>query len=142
MGIFPMSVANNFCDMPLPKYLYLKTVLIYRPHPVQPPTQQTRPRNNIPLNFPNPRKHANSLSRYLYGWVVGGILSTEVCVPVMVAEERRAWNQRTTSRSLTGREPSSSPHPSASRKQNVFFHRKLMPARFNKYPSVLRIRIG
>jgi hypothetical protein len=35
MGIFPMSVANNFCDMPLPKYLDLKTVLIYRPHPVQ-----------------------------------------------------------------------------------------------------------
>ncbi len=34
MGIFPLSVANNFCDMPLPKYLYLKTVLIYRPHPV------------------------------------------------------------------------------------------------------------
>jgi hypothetical protein len=34
MGIFPMSVANNFCDMPLPKYLDLKTVLIYRPHPV------------------------------------------------------------------------------------------------------------
>jgi hypothetical protein len=30
-----MSVANNFCDMPLPKYLDLKTVLIYRPHPVQ-----------------------------------------------------------------------------------------------------------
>jgi hypothetical protein len=35
MGIFPMSVANNFCDMPLPKYLDSKTVLIYRPHPVQ-----------------------------------------------------------------------------------------------------------
>jgi hypothetical protein len=34
MSIFPMSVANNFCDMPLPKYLDLKTVLIYRPHPV------------------------------------------------------------------------------------------------------------
>ncbi len=34
MGIFPMSVANNFCDMPLPQYLDLKTVLIYRPHPV------------------------------------------------------------------------------------------------------------
>jgi hypothetical protein len=34
MGIFPMSVANNFCDMPLPKYLDSKTVLIYRPHPV------------------------------------------------------------------------------------------------------------
>ncbi len=29
-----MSVANNFCDMPLPKYLDLKTVLIYCPHPV------------------------------------------------------------------------------------------------------------
>ncbi len=34
MSIFPMSVANNFCDMPLPKYLDSKTVLIYRPHPV------------------------------------------------------------------------------------------------------------
>jgi hypothetical protein len=34
IGIFPMSVANNFCDMPLPKYLDSKTVLIYRPHPV------------------------------------------------------------------------------------------------------------
>ncbi len=34
MGIFPMSVANNFCDMPLPKYIDSKTVLIYRPHPV------------------------------------------------------------------------------------------------------------
>jgi hypothetical protein len=34
MGIFPMSVANNFCDMPLPEYLDLKTVLIYLPHPV------------------------------------------------------------------------------------------------------------
>jgi hypothetical protein len=34
MGIFPMSVANNFCDMPLPKYLNLKTVLLYCPHPV------------------------------------------------------------------------------------------------------------
>ncbi len=30
-----MSVANNFCDVPLPKYLDLKTVLIYRPHPVR-----------------------------------------------------------------------------------------------------------
>ncbi len=36
MGIFQMSVANNFCDMPLPKYLDSKTVLIYRPHPVCP----------------------------------------------------------------------------------------------------------
>ncbi len=36
MGIFPMSVANNFCDMPLPKYIDSKTVLIYRPHPVVP----------------------------------------------------------------------------------------------------------
>jgi hypothetical protein len=35
IGIFPMSVANNFCDMPLPKYLDSKTVLIYRPHPVE-----------------------------------------------------------------------------------------------------------
>jgi hypothetical protein len=35
MGIFPMSVANNFFDMPLPKYLDSKTVLIYRPHPVK-----------------------------------------------------------------------------------------------------------
>ncbi len=26
MGIFPMSVANNFCDIPLPKYLDSKTV--------------------------------------------------------------------------------------------------------------------
>jgi hypothetical protein len=34
MGIFPMSVANNFCDMPFPKYHDLKTVLIYRLHPV------------------------------------------------------------------------------------------------------------
>jgi|LakMenEpi03Aug12_release.lakeMendotaPanAssembly.Ray.scaffolds.fasta_scaffold937768_1 hypothetical protein len=34
MGIFPMSVANNLCDIPLPKYLDLKTVLIYRLHPV------------------------------------------------------------------------------------------------------------
>jgi hypothetical protein len=34
MGIFPMSVANNFYDMPLPKYLDSKTVLIYCPHPV------------------------------------------------------------------------------------------------------------
>ena len=34
MGIFPMSVANNFCDMPLSKYIDSKTVLIYRPHPV------------------------------------------------------------------------------------------------------------
>ncbi len=35
MDIFPMSVANNFCDMPLPKYLDSKAVLIYRPHPVR-----------------------------------------------------------------------------------------------------------
>ncbi len=28
---FPLSVANNFCDKPLPKYLDSKTVLIYRP---------------------------------------------------------------------------------------------------------------
>jgi hypothetical protein len=34
MDIFPRSVANNFCVMPLPKYLDSKTVLIYRPHPV------------------------------------------------------------------------------------------------------------
>ncbi len=34
MGSFPMSVANNFCDLPLPKYLDSKTVLIYCPHPV------------------------------------------------------------------------------------------------------------
>jgi hypothetical protein len=34
MGTFPMSVANNFCDTPLPKYLDSKTVLIYHPHPV------------------------------------------------------------------------------------------------------------
>ncbi len=34
MGSFLMSVANNFCDEPLPKYLYSKTVLIYCPHPV------------------------------------------------------------------------------------------------------------
>jgi hypothetical protein len=37
MGIFPMSVANNFCDMPWPKYLDSKTVLIYRSHPVYGP---------------------------------------------------------------------------------------------------------
>ncbi len=36
MSIFPMSVATNFCDMPLPKYSDSKTVLIYRPHPVYP----------------------------------------------------------------------------------------------------------
>ncbi len=34
MGSFPVSVANNFCDYQLPKYLDSKTVLIYRPHPV------------------------------------------------------------------------------------------------------------
>ncbi len=34
MDSFPMSVANNFCDMPLPKYLDSKTAPIYRPHPV------------------------------------------------------------------------------------------------------------
>ncbi len=34
MGSFPMSVANNFCDQPLSKYLDSKTVLIYCPHPV------------------------------------------------------------------------------------------------------------
>jgi hypothetical protein len=34
MGSFLMSVANNFCDQPLPQYLDSKTVLIYRPHPV------------------------------------------------------------------------------------------------------------
>jgi hypothetical protein len=34
MGSFPMSVANNFCDKRLPKYLDSKTVPIYRPHPV------------------------------------------------------------------------------------------------------------
>ncbi len=34
MGIFPMRVTKNFCDMPLPKYYDFKTVLIYRPHPV------------------------------------------------------------------------------------------------------------
>ena len=61
MGIFTMSVANNFCnfcDMPLPKYLDSKTVLIYRPHPVYPqkcsslvaPTQCTVQHNkNIQL---------------------------------------------------------------------------------------------
>ncbi len=42
MGIFPMSVANNFCDMPLPKYLDSKTVLIYRPHPVHKFTELPR----------------------------------------------------------------------------------------------------
>ena len=36
MGSFPMSVANNFCDEPMPKYLDSKTVLIYCPHPVSP----------------------------------------------------------------------------------------------------------
>ncbi len=35
MASFPMSVANSFCDQPWPKYLASKTVLIYRPHPVQ-----------------------------------------------------------------------------------------------------------
>ncbi len=34
MSSFPMSVANNFCDLPLSKYLDSKTVLIYCPHPV------------------------------------------------------------------------------------------------------------
>ena len=34
MGSFPMSVANNFCDKLLSKYLDSKTVLIYCPHPV------------------------------------------------------------------------------------------------------------
>ncbi len=34
MSSFPMSVANNFCDLPLSKYLESKTVLIYCPHPV------------------------------------------------------------------------------------------------------------
>ncbi len=29
-----MSVANNLCDQPMPKYLDSKTVLIYCPHPV------------------------------------------------------------------------------------------------------------
>jgi hypothetical protein len=29
-----MPVANNFCDLPLSKYLDSKTVLIYCPHPV------------------------------------------------------------------------------------------------------------
>ncbi len=35
MGSFPMSLANNFCDKLLPKYLDPKTVLIYCPHPVR-----------------------------------------------------------------------------------------------------------
>jgi hypothetical protein len=35
IGSFPMSVANNFCDQPLPKYMDSKTVLIYCPHPVE-----------------------------------------------------------------------------------------------------------
>jgi hypothetical protein len=35
MGSFPMSIANNFCDKLLPKYLVSKTVLIYCPHPVK-----------------------------------------------------------------------------------------------------------
>jgi hypothetical protein len=35
MSSFPMSVANNFCDLPLSKYLDSKTVLIYCPHPVE-----------------------------------------------------------------------------------------------------------
>jgi hypothetical protein len=35
MGSFLMSVENNFFDKPLLKYLDSKTVLIYRPHPVQ-----------------------------------------------------------------------------------------------------------
>jgi hypothetical protein len=34
MSSFPMSVANNLCDLPLSKYLDSKTVLIYCPHPV------------------------------------------------------------------------------------------------------------
>ncbi len=34
MSSFPMRVANNFCDLPLSKYLDSKTVLIYCPHPV------------------------------------------------------------------------------------------------------------
>jgi hypothetical protein len=34
MSSFPMSVANNFCDLPLSKYLDSKTVLFYCPHPV------------------------------------------------------------------------------------------------------------
>ncbi len=31
-----IKVENNFCDLPLPKYLDSKTVLIYCPHPVFP----------------------------------------------------------------------------------------------------------
>ena len=39
MHSFSMRPSKYFYDEPLPKYLDLKTVLIYRPHPVQ--------RNNI-----------------------------------------------------------------------------------------------
>jgi hypothetical protein len=35
MHSFSMRPAKNFYDKPLPKYLDPKTVLIYRPHPVQ-----------------------------------------------------------------------------------------------------------
>jgi hypothetical protein len=35
MSSFPISVANNFCDLLLSKYLDSKTVLIYCPHPVE-----------------------------------------------------------------------------------------------------------
>jgi hypothetical protein len=35
MHSFSMRPAKYFCDKPLPKYLDPKTVLIYRPHPVE-----------------------------------------------------------------------------------------------------------
>ncbi len=43
MGSFPMSVANNFCDKLLSKYLDSKTVLIYCPHPVYDPLLRENP---------------------------------------------------------------------------------------------------
>jgi hypothetical protein len=55
MGIFPMSAANNFCDMPLPKYIDSKTVLIYRPHPVSVPSKSKKQKTDLKVSGTDPR---------------------------------------------------------------------------------------
>jgi hypothetical protein len=52
MDSFPKSAAKHFCDKPMPQYLDLKTVLIYRPHPVA---------SSAPLQFSAASSHLHCL---------------------------------------------------------------------------------
>jgi hypothetical protein len=69
MGIFPMSVANNFCDMPLPKYPDSKTVLIYLPHPVHTPPLA---KMQIETRLGGNRTSASDLRSEAIDWARGG----------------------------------------------------------------------